>query len=233
MVTLLFTSICIFGLLLVAFYFWQKPANRGRLEPFDSQSSALPPPHSGLFNDSKDHSAAAIKALPELNAETVRAGLIERARNDDKAVLQDASKHGEGILYEEVLNLLVDGANSEGKLLSLVSHVVGNDFRVNKRLAEAIIASWEQAPTRSSTAKTLHIAALSDDPDIYRSTVEVALRFWRADKIPEMSPLELRALFDGEFWVLSSRSRSSGSGFLLKRTLANARRELEAAAQQQ
>jgi hypothetical protein len=36
-------------------------------------------------------------------------------------------------------------------------------------------------------------------------------------------------LFDGEFWVLSARTRSSGAGFILKRKLASARRELETA----
>jgi hypothetical protein len=44
-----------------------------------------------------------------------------------------------------------------------------------------------------------------------------------------VSAAELRALFDGEFWVLSAQTRSSGTGFVLKRTLANARRELETA----
>jgi hypothetical protein len=55
------------------------------------------------------------------------------------------------------------------------------------------------------------------------------LQLWRAAKLGDISPVELRALFDGEFWVLSSRSRSSGAGFVLKRTLDGARRELEAA----
>jgi hypothetical protein len=52
---------------------------------------------------------------------------------------------------------------------------------------------------------------------------------WRDAKLGDISAVELRALFDGEFWVLSSRSRSSGAGFVLKRTLDGARRELEAA----
>ena len=93
-----------------------------------------------------------------------------------------------------------------------------------------MIASWQQAPDRSGTAKALHFAALSDEPEIYRVAVENALQLWREGKLADISAVELRALFDGEFWVLSSRSRSSGAGFVLKRTLESARRELEAAA---
>jgi hypothetical protein len=32
---------------------------------------------------------------------------------------------------------------------------------------------------------------------------------------------------NSEFWVLSSNTRSSGAGFVLKRTLSNATRELK------
>jgi hypothetical protein len=39
----------------------------------------------------------------------------------------------------------------------------------------------------------------------------------------------LRSILEGEFWILSSPTRRSGAGFLLKRALAGARRELEAA----
>jgi len=50
---------------------------------------------------------------------------------------------------------------------------------------------------------------------------------WRNDKLPDISAEELHSLINGEFWVLSSNTRSSGAGFVLKRTLATAKRELE------
>ena len=71
--------------------------------------------------------------------------------------------------------------------------------------------------------------ALTDDADLYSTTVAAALGFWRQGLLQGISPAELRALFDGEFWVLSARTRSSGAGFILKRKLASARRELETA----
>jgi len=56
------------------------------------------------------------------------------------------------------------------------------------------------------------------------------MAFWREGKLSESNPEELRALLEGEFWLLSSNVRSSGAGFLLKRTLASARRDLETSA---
>jgi hypothetical protein len=44
-----------------------------------------------------------------------------------------------------------------------------------------------------------------------------------------MSTQELRSILESEFWILSSTTRSSGAGFLLKRALRSAHRELEAA----
>jgi hypothetical protein len=85
-------------------------------------------------------------------------------------------------------------------------------------------------PIEAARPKPCTFAALSDDADVYQGAVEQALRFWREGKLSDVSAIELRALFDGEFWILSSRTRSSGAGFVLKRTLDSARRELEAAA---
>ena len=70
---------------------------------------------------------------------------------------------------------------------------------------------------------------MADDAALFQSTVESALNLWQRGLIANVSAAELRALFDGEFWVLSTRTRSSGAGFILKRKLASARRELETA----
>jgi hypothetical protein len=75
----------------------------------------------------------------------------------------------------------------------------------------------------------LHVAALSNDAAVYQTAVETALEFWRGGLLSEVSAQELRAILEGEFWILSSPARSSGAGFLLKRALAVARRELKAA----
>jgi len=151
--------------------------------------------------------------------------LVERAGQGDKSALDDAVYNR--ALYDEVLNTLVAQVDSAAMLLSLVSYVTRNGFPVNKALAQNSIDYWKGSLDRNSTAKLLHITALSDDAQIYGQAVDVVLDTWREGKLQDVSAEELLALFTGEFWVLSSNTRSSGAGFVLKRTLSAAKRELE------
>jgi hypothetical protein len=219
MVTLLFTAVAILLLFGIGAYFWQKPAE-------GNSGGVLPPPPNarGLFAD--DYSTADDSEHQALLAQQ-REELIKQARDGKRGTLDEAHLTGDPELYDQVLDELVQFSDSDPKLLSLLSHLSQNQLPVNRRLADAALTSWRAAPDRGSTTRALHVAALSDDPDIYRGAVESALQLWRAGKLGDISAIELRALFDGEFWVLSSRSRSSGAGFVLKRTLDGARRELE------
>jgi hypothetical protein len=225
MVTFLFTAIFIIGFLAVGLYFWQRTApstGRGLLPP-------LHPPR-GLFSEQDGLESAWPSASALIENERQRASLVERARDADNSTLSEAQALGDREFYNEILNLLAADTDSDSRLLALVSYVTRNELPVNKALAEAVIKSWRSSPGRGSTATTLHITALADDAQLYQSTVEAALRFWREGKVADISAAELRALFDGEFWVLSTQTRSSGAGFVLKRTLASARRELESTA---
>jgi hypothetical protein len=218
MVTFLITSALILGLFAIAVYFWQKPADSP--EPLE-----LPPgnPPRALFADSQPIAEMSDSELTA--AETNgHAALFERAQTGDLSVLLDARRLD---VYSEVLNACLSEAASEAKLLSLASHVVQNNLPVNDALAEAMMQFWQASPNRQTTTKLLHIAALSDDAEIYRKAVEATLGFWREGKLPDLSAPELQALFNSEFWLLSSEVRSSGTGFILKRTLSSARRELE------
>lgn len=225
MVALLFTAIFILGLVALTLYFWVPRAK-------DSEPGLLPPPQPprGLFTERQGFESALPPAPPDPGElETRRQALIERAKAGDQSVLNETHALSDQKFYDRVLDQLTANADSMPTLLALVSYVTRNEFRVNRKLAEAIVAGWKQAPDRTSTPKTLHIAALTDDAELYSSVVEAALNFWRAGLLPDVSAAELRALFDGEFWVLSAPTRGSGAGFILKRKLASARRELETA----
>jgi hypothetical protein len=230
MVTLLFTAIFIIGLLAVTLYFWAPRAQ-------SSEQQLLPPPHPprGLFSDPGDKTAGengSEHLLSPASADKVEAerlSLRQRAKEGDYAALPEAHALGERKFYDEVLDELVTQADRAPTLLALVSYVARNELPVDRSLAEAIIDSWKNSPERSNTATTLHITALADDAALYQSVAEAALNFWRQGLLPEVSAAELRALVDGEFWVLSAKTRNSGAGFILKRSLANARRELETA----
>ena len=223
MVTLLITALAIFAILGIGLYFWQKSAQ-------DNSDYVLPPRPGGrgLFSDNLS-SADDTKEQLAIAAAQQAESLIGRAENGEHAALNEAQQSGNKDLYLRVLAELLQRADSDSKLLALMSYVSQNELPVTATLAHAVLESWRRSPNRSGTTKALHFAALSDDADVYRGAVEQALILWREAKLQDISAAELRALFDGEFWILSSRARSSGAGFILKRTLASARRELEAA----
>jgi hypothetical protein len=218
MVTLLFTSVFVLGLLVIAVYFWQKSNVTAQ-----NMELPLPPPRppAGLFSDYQP-----APQLPEAT-EPPRAALLELASNGDKNALDKAHALDDRALYDEVLNTLAAQVDSAAMLLSLVSYVTRNELPINKALAQKSIDYWKGSLDRNSTAKLLHVAALSDDAQTYCQAVEVVLGAWRDGKLQEVSADELLSLFNGEFWVLSSNARSSGAGFVLKRTLSSAKRELE------
>jgi hypothetical protein len=228
MVTFLITSFFVLAGLGIALYFWQKPRSVAESEP-----PALPSGRA-LFIDGTPHGNALAQAQAdsELTATAAarRRELVERAQARDNSILEEARNIGDANLYEEVLDLLIVGADSDPKLLSLVSYVTRHELPVNTELAKRFIDSYKRSPDRSSTAKVLHVAAISDDAEVYQRGVEAALMFWREGRLTDISAEELRAILEGEFWLLSSPTRSSGAGFLLKRALNSARRELEAAA---
>ena len=225
MVTLLIISLVSFPLIIIALYFWQRSAA-------DNSAYVLPPPPpeaQSLFWDDQAMAETQRQQIQIAAAEKA-ASLLSRAKQGEHDALREAHATNDPDLYNRVLDELVTLSDSDQALYSLMSFVSQHDLRVNASLARAIMSAWEQNPDRKSTSKTLHFAALSDDADVYREAVESALQLWRAGKIQNVSALELTALFDGEFWILSARSRSSGAGFVLKRSLARARRELKSAA---
>ena len=166
MVTFLFTSVFVLGLLAIAIYFWQKPANR-------SETIGLPP-------------------LPE-----ERRGLFSDFRVNQ--------------LRPPTENQLAEGPKVDAETFQ-----------------EAIkaIKAFQESPNRTTTTNLLHIAALADDAKNYGRALELVMMFWRDGTLSDLSARELQALFNSEYWVLSSRTRTSGAGFVLKETLASANREL-------
>jgi hypothetical protein len=158
-----------------------------------------------------------------------RAEILALAQSGTKSALDEADSTQDDSLYDEVLSRLAAAAEGP-QLLSLVSYVSRNNLRVTDSLAQKLIESWKIAPTRNSTAEMLHIAALSNNARTYSGAVEAAMQSWRAGNLTDVSATELRSVIEGEFWIISSRERSSGAGFSLKQTLSGMRRELELAA---
>lgn len=215
MVTLLFTSVFVIAVLAIAIFFWQKAANK-------SETTELlpPPPRAGLFPDPEP---AELQPAPE----DLKKPLLENAAKGETNALQRAYQLNDRSFYDDVLNVLIAQVDSPAKLLSLVSFVTRHDLPVTVALAQKSFDYWRDSLDRNSTAKLLHLAALSDDAATYSQAVEAALSAHREGKLQDLSAVELQSLINGEYWLLSSNTRSSGAGFVLKRTLSTAKRELE------
>ena len=225
MVTFLITSFLLLAAITYVIYRGLRPSSDRRAE------YSLPPHAVGLFAEKalKEAQTRELESVENL-ADEERQALLSRAASGDKKALDDASETNDAALYDEVLNALVEGANSDANLLALASYIASSDahLRVNRRLAERFIESWRRTPDRNSTAKMLHVAALADDANIYQAAIETAYQFWRDQKLTGITAYELRQLMESEFWILSPAQRNSGAGFLLKRKLAGLRRTLAA-----
>jgi len=213
MVTFLITSVFFVALFAIAIYLWQKPRSTEEYLPLPPQT-----PPRALFSQTQPVTAV------EPTENSGHRELIARATNGDLHAVLEARDLD---VYSEVLTAAVSDANSEARLLKLASYVSQKDLPVNRALAEAMIDSWQNAPNRETTAKAIHFAALANDAQLFNDVVEMALRFFKERKLADISAIELQALLNGEYWLLSSGERNSGTGFVLKRTLSSARRELE------
>ena len=123
MVTFLITSFFILALAAIVIYFWQKPAAPTGIDLLP------PPPGRGLFIDGTSEGRALVLADAQEQAIAAatqeRAELLERAKNGDKSTLQEAI--GNKQLYEEALNLLVAGADSDHSTGARhIPHVLGH-----------------------------------------------------------------------------------------------------------
>jgi hypothetical protein len=226
MVTLLITSFLLLAGISYVIYLWQRPSSKS------GAGFALAPPRAvGLFDDDGLHEAPSRELTSgETVADEQRQALLARATAGDKETLREANALDDAALYDEVLNALVERADSEKQLLALVSYIVRSEahLRVNLRLAEKFIESWKISPDRNSTAKMLHVAALAGEAGVYQTAIEMACQFWRDRQLTQISADELRQLIESEFWILAPNVRNSGAGFMLKRKLAQLRRQLAA-----
>ncbi|HEX8141673.1 MAG TPA: hypothetical protein VF553_03700 [Pyrinomonadaceae bacterium] len=224
MVTVLIASFLLLAAISYAIY------RRQRASSGESEEHVLAPPAARpLFSDNDSYAAEArLLAAEEAERQTSkrREALLERAAQGDKAALSEAND--DQALYSEVLDALVERADNEKKLLALVSYIErsGDGLRVSAKLAKRFLDSWKASPESRSTPIALHLAAMADDAPVYQKAVETVFALWRAGRLPEISAAELRALFDGEYWVLSADVRNSGAGFVLKQKLASLRLEL-------
>ena len=169
--------------------------------------------------------------IPGENPEQKRRGeLRERAARGDLSALDEAHASGDAALYRFVLDGLVGRCAGEpGRVRELASHVArGRGLRASPELAEMLLGEWRREPAPASTAELLRVSALSDDAGTFGRAVTEVLQLWEGGGLDALGAEGLRSLFEAEYWLLSSEAKRSGSGFVLKQKLADARRRLSA-----
>jgi hypothetical protein len=186
-------------------------------------------PHTSLFTN--ELSAEELARINDAEAEraraALRASLLARAAQSDRDALIEAHDSGDRVIYDEVLNKLVERTENPKQLLALASYISRTDkLRVNASLANRVIDTWKESPETFQVAEVLHIAALSDNAETYTRAVETAFELFNQNRLANAEPDALQTLFESEYWVLTSNTRSTGAGFVLKQTLAECRRKL-------
>ena len=207
---------------------------RTKRSPSNDASDYLPPGISpaSLFGEtavgSLGEGREAFDESQKKVSEKLENSLLERAAQGDFEVLKDAHAAGKAALYSRTLDALIEScASSTERLRSLAAFVTRDDeLRASPALAARLLEVWERDPTRGSTVELLRVAALSDDAATFGRALEAVLRAWEESRLNVLSAGELRSLFDGEYWLLSSEAQRSGAGFALKQKLADARRRL-------
>ena len=209
---------------------------RTKRSPSNEETEYLPPglrPR-GLFDDRAadllDDEGSAEESQRRASEEFEK-GLLSRAARGDLEVLKDAHSSGSAELYRRLLDALVERCGESADELSALADFVtqNGELRAGRALAERLIENWERNPSRTSVPRLLRVAALSDDAATFERAVSSVLRAQGEGRLTDMSAEELRTLFEGEYWLLSSEAKRSGAGFLLKQRLAHVRRELSAA----
>ena len=225
--TLLFISILLLAAATFALQLWNR-----RSPPKEPDFFPEPTSFDGLF---AEQHAEEMKLLAQAEAERrvreERRRLIGRAAEGDKTALDDAHTLGDAEFYREILRTLVAHADGDEEALrSIAAHIVDSSaLRSSGEFATMIIGRLSAAPDRGSLVRALHLAALSDDAAVFKRAVETASNLFGEGRLPQVSAEDFLATVEGAYWLIDAEVRSSGSGFLLKRLIADVRRGLAAA----
>jgi len=204
--------------------FWQQP-NHKRLD--GSEPSALPRQVARFVlalpsSDKRDVVARQLEPQPEFPATQHSQTGGKSARRRQVCALLDATTHGDKAIYEEVLTNFVEQRTT---LLNALACFFRGWTQVTSEqpLANAVIESWKTAPIDLRQPRCCTSLCASDDVPTYKRRWNSA-PILLSGRLSDISPVELGSLFDGEFWCYH-RQRAIRSSFILKRTLASARRE--------
>jgi hypothetical protein len=220
------------SILLLAIAAFALHRRKRRISPKEPDFLSQPRGFDGLFAEQR---AEEMKLLAQSEAERrdqeKRRQLLGRAAEGDKTALDEARECGDAAFYREIFQTLVARAEGDEEALrSIAEYIVDSRaLRSSSQFAVMMIERWSEASDRFSFVGAIHLAALSDDAAVFKRAVEVALKLYSDGRLPRISAEDLLATVESAYWLIDAEVRSSGSGFLLKRLIADVRRELAAA----
>lgn len=225
--TILFISILLLAVAIFALQLWNR-------RPLPKEPDFFPEPQGfdGLFAEQHAEEMKLLaQAEAERRAQEERRSLLDRAGEGDKTALDGAGVYDDVTFYRETLLKLVARAEGdEDALRSIAEYIVDSRaLRSSGEFAAMMIERWSEKPDRLSFAGALHLAALSDDAAVFRRAGDVALKLFREGRFPRVSAEDFLVTVESAYWLIDAEVRSSGSGFLLKRLIADVRRELATA----
>jgi hypothetical protein len=225
--TFLIISVFLIAVAVLAF------RRQNRKTPTERPSLTEPRNFEGLFAEQNAKELRAItQAEAELRARQERELIIARAYAGDEIALNDAYRLGDLEFYTKTLNALVAQAGADVERLRVIAgRIIGSaEFPVPREFAEKMTEIYQRSLNRVSLVEMAHMSALTGDSEVYRRAIEVVMTWWRAGGVSRISAEEVLATIESGYWLLSSEARLSGPGFLLKKAMAEVRRELAAAA---
>jgi hypothetical protein len=228
MVALLAVSFLILGF--IAFFVYR----RWRAGASEAYAPLPPVPPPSLFQPDRKQQAELRRELEQEAADARAKGWLNRARAGDRQVLLEAGLTDDRATYDAVLAELMEQvrAVSFAEVAELAGLVIDHELPANLPLTQAVAEHCRNSPDRSSAIMLLHLAARTDDANAFNEAFNLLFEARAAGAIPALSAQELLTLAESEFWVLHDLARNSGAGFLLKQRLADARRDLAAAARE-
>ncbi|MGH9801080.1 MAG: hypothetical protein ACRD82_12000 [Blastocatellia bacterium] len=183
----------------------------------------------GLFADERAEKARELAiAEAKLRDEEHRQRLLDRAATGDESALDEAAKLGDAPFYAEVLQEMVKQANGDPELLRGIAEYIvdSRELRSSREFAETMLDYWRAPVSLRSLADMLYLAALADDPEVFNRAISKAFGLWQGDLRTKVSAKDFLATVESAYWLMSGEVRYSGSGFLLKQTIADVRRQL-------
>ncbi len=196
-----------------------------------SQSYSFQEPRQfdGLFAEERELEAAELrKAEAEIRREELRMELLTRAWANDESCLDEAHAAGERDLYNEVLDAHIASAGGKAEVLkSIMEYIVDSGaLRATPEFANRMLDQFPGRCEQRTLADLVYLAALSDDARVFERAIELARTGYRSGRIVRTNARDFLTIIEHAYWLLSPEVRYSGTGFLLKRLVADVRREL-------